>query len=268
MKRVLTIGGSDPLAGGGIQSDLKTFENFKIFGLSTLTCIGAFDSKGEFVLDAVSPELLERQLATIDRMTSLDGIKIGLLHTEEAILIVRDFLKNKPKIPVVLDPVFAFKETGAVANQTYMDHLVFELFPLAEVVTPNLREASLLTGTSSLSTLADMLDTAHKIKDSGAKNVVIKGGTGIQGTSAIDLLLTDQSYETFQREKLDTMTVNGAGCTFSSAITAQLVLGNDLFDAVSNSKSYVYHCIFNGVSMKDQIGSVWSGGYWKGEETK
>ena len=116
MKRILTIGGSDPFAGGGIQTDLKTFEDFGLFGLSALTSIGVLDTNGRFILESIPSELLERQLASIDQMTSLDGIKIGLLNSSEAIMVVRDFIKAKQNIPIILDPVLAFKETETVIN--------------------------------------------------------------------------------------------------------------------------------------------------------
>ncbi len=146
MKRILTIGGSDPFAGGGIQTDLKTFEDFGLFGLSALTSIGVLDTNGQFILESIPSELLERQLASIDQMTTLDGIKIGLLNSSEAIMVVRDFIKAKQNIPIILDPVLAFKETETVINQLYISQLIEELFPLVTMITPNLAEAALLSG--------------------------------------------------------------------------------------------------------------------------
>ena len=108
MRKILTIGGSDPFAGGGIQSDLKTFENFQLFGMSALTCVGMLDENNAFLLENLPAKWLEQQLASIQKMTDLAGIKIGLLHSLEAIMIVRDFLKKHPQIPIVLDPVLAF----------------------------------------------------------------------------------------------------------------------------------------------------------------
>ncbi len=146
MKRILTIGGSDPFAGGGIQTDLKTFEDFGLFGLSALTSIGVLDTNGRFILESIPSELFERQLASIDQMTTLDGIKIGLLNSSEAIMVVRDFIKAKQNIPIILDPVLAFKETESVINQLYISQLIEELFPLVTMITPNLAEAALLSG--------------------------------------------------------------------------------------------------------------------------
>ncbi|HBL1545499.1 TPA: hydroxymethylpyrimidine/phosphomethylpyrimidine kinase [Enterococcus faecium] len=264
MKRILTIGGSDPFAGGGIQTDLKTFENFGLFGLSALTSIGALDINERFMLESISLELLKRQLVSIDKMTSLDGIKIWLLNSSEAIMVVRDFIKTKQNIPIILDPVLAFKETEAVINQLYISQLIEELFPLVTMITPNLAEAALLSGQALPSSLTEMIHLAKELTASGTKNIVIKGGTRMAGDEAVDLLYSIDHYEVFSHKKIDTTTVNGAGCAFSSAITANLVLGADFTKAVAESKKFVAHCISNGVLMNDHTGSVWSGGIQKG----
>ncbi|WP_224211815.1 hydroxymethylpyrimidine/phosphomethylpyrimidine kinase, partial [Enterococcus faecium] len=211
MKRILTIGGSDPFAGGGIQTDLKTFENFGLFGLSALTSIGALDINERFMLESISLELLKRQLVSIDKMTSLDGIKIGLLNSSEAIMVVRDFIKTKQNIPIILDPVLAFKETEAVINQLYISQLIEELFPLVTMITPNLAEAALLSGQALPSSLTEMIHLAKELTASGTKNIVIKGGTRMAGDEAVDLLYSIDHYEVFSHKKIDTTTVNGAG---------------------------------------------------------
>ncbi|GEK36230.1 bifunctional hydroxymethylpyrimidine kinase/phosphomethylpyrimidine kinase [Enterococcus thailandicus] len=265
MKRVLTIGGSDPFAGGGIQSDLKTFENYQLFGLSALTCVGFLDEQGAFQLENLSPRLLKQQLASLTKMTSLDGIKLGLLHSEEAITIVRDFLIQNSELPVVLDPVLAFKETKTTENKRYMDKMISELFPLATVITPNLKEAALLANQDKLRSLDDLRHAAQTIHALGAKQLVIKGGQGIHGDFAIDLFFDGEKEQLFTRKKLTKSTVNGAGCTFSSAILANLCQGNSLPDAIATSKDYVYHCIEHGILMNDGSGSVWSGGKLKEE---
>ena len=111
-KIILTIGGSDPFSGGGIQTDLKTFENHQVFGLSTLTCL-ATAPKNHFQIHDLETSLVKEQLASIPA-GSLDGIKIGLIHSEESILQIATFLKKHAGLPVVLDPVLAFKETTLV----------------------------------------------------------------------------------------------------------------------------------------------------------
>ncbi len=260
MKTILTIGGSDPFAGGGIQSDLKTFENYHHFGVSALTSIGMLNNEGDFVLQTIAPEWLEQQLVSISQKIKLDGIKIGLLNSLEAIDIVAGFIKKQTNIPIVLDPVLAFKETSDFAQYTYIRQLVSQLFPFVDVVTPNLKEASLLTKKQEPFDLEELKEMAKEISSFGSKAVVIKGGSGVAGKDAVDLLYSAAGFESFHLKKQVSNTVNGAGCTFSSAITANLVNGCSLSKAIANSKSYVYQCILNGVMLADGTGSVWSGG--------
>lgn len=264
MQKILTIGGSDPFAGGGIQSDLKTFENYQLFGMSALTCVGMVDENGTFILEDLPADWLEKQLTAIGKMVKLDGIKIGLLHSVEAIQVVRDFLKEQLGIPIVLDPVLAFKEALALANQTYMDCLVKDLFPLVDLVTPNLKEAALLSEGKTCASTEELIEAAKFIHSLGSKAVLVKGGAGIAGNQAIDVLYHAEKVEMFALKKLKKVTVNGAGCTFSSAITANLVQGRTLSKAIHHSKAYVYQCISNGVMMGSQTGSVWSGGRLEG----
>lgn len=258
VKRILTIGGSDPFAGGGIQTDLKTFENHQLFGLSALTSIGMLDTSGNFLLEGVSPELLERQLASIQQMSSLDGIKIGWLHSVENVRITSEFLKKQTDLPIVLDPVLAFKETQSTGSRQYIEALIQYLFPYAAIVTPNLREAALLSGVE-IQTEEQMQQAAEKIYKLGAGSIVIKGGADFPGQEAVELFYNGNEMMRYKKAKLDSTTVNGAGCAFSSAIAANLVYGRSLQEALINSKDYVYHSIINGVRMADGSGSVWHG---------
>lgn len=202
MKKILTIGGSDPFAGGGIQSDLKTFENHQLFGMSALTCVGMLDKNGIFILENLPTEWLEKQLTSILKMTELAGIKIGLLHSIDAITVVHNFLKKQSDIPIVLDPVLAFKETHTLANQAYKDSLVDKLFPYVDLVTPNLKETALLSGKDDCTSMEEMIEAAQQIQALGAKAVVVKGGSGITGGKAIDILYHNEKSEIFTLNKL------------------------------------------------------------------
>ncbi len=134
-------------------------------------------------------------------MTSLDGIKIGLLNSSEAIMVVRDFIKAKQNIPIILDPVLAFKETESVINQLYISQLIEELFPLVTMITPNLAEAALLSGQALPSSLIEMIHLAKELTASGAKKIVIKGGTRMAGEQAVDLLYSVDHHEVFSQKK-------------------------------------------------------------------
>lgn len=255
-KTILTIAGSDTLAGGGLQSDLKAFDEYGIFGLTAITCL-AVVRDGNFFIHDVPLEVLSEQLNTIQENYELAGIKLGLIHDPAAIPLIKRFLQSF-KGPIVLDPVLAFKETDETSNNDYKLALIHELFPLATLVTPNLAEAELLSG-QTITDLAEMKAAAKKIYQFGPKVVVIKGGDRLAGATAFDLFYDGQRFEVLAKPKLAKRTINGAGCTLASAITANLVLGAELFPAIEKSKAFVYQGIKNGVSLKNGEGNVWHG---------
>lgn len=254
-KTVLTIAGSDTLAGGGLQSDLKTFENYQLFGLTAITCI-AVEKDGHFEINDLPSELLRDQLQSIEKNVALNGVKVGLVHQLESLEIVKTFLRTFDG-PIVLDPVMAFKETDDVYNGSYRAKLI-ELFPFASIVTPNLREAELLSQ-QAIRTLEDMKHAAKKILSLGAHSVVIKGGERFSGAFASDLFYDGNEFHSFTKLKLITPTINGAGCTLASAITANLVSGKPMIEAIENSKDYVYRGIKKGLPLKNGEGNVWFG---------
>jgi pyridoxine kinase len=256
-KKILTIGGSDPFAGGGVQTDLKTFENHQLFGLSALTCIATVENK-QFKVHDLDEQLVQSQLVSLPK-NSLDGIKIGLIHNPQSVTEIGTFLKENQNCLIVLDPVLAFKETASVYEKKYIHTLCKELFPLATVITPNLKEAELLTE-SKLSTEADLKKAAAKLYGLGAKAVVIKGGERLSGTLAVDVLFDGNQHYFFSKPKSTATTTNGAGCSFASAIAANLVIGYSLIEAVKLAKQYVYEAITNGVLMDSVAGSVWHAG--------
>lgn len=260
-KTVLTIAGSDTLAGGGLQSDVKTFENYRLFGLTAITCIATMKNE-QFEITDLPTELLKDQLRTIKENLSIDGIKIGLVHQLESLEIVKNFLRTFDG-PIVLDPVMAFKETNRVYSDTYREKLI-ELFPYAAVITPNLKEAEILSQ-QKISNLTEMEQAAERIIALGAQSVVIKGGERLSGDLASDLFYDGQKFENFSKPKLANVTINGAGCTFASAIAANLVSGKTLIPAISESKEYVYQGIKNGVLLKNGEGNVWFGDSVKSE---
>lgn len=253
---LLTIAGSDTLAGGGVQTDLKTIENHQIFGVAAITCIATQNERG-FEIHDVSTQLVEEQLSSIDRAMAISGIKIGLLHQLSTITRVEQFIQTFTG-PIVLDPVMAFKETEAQYHATYKNELVSRLFPYATIITPNLKEAELLSE-MTIHSIEEMKCAAKKILRLGAKSVVIKGGERISGKIAYDLFYDGQQFVLLKKEKLKEKTINGAGCSFASAIASNLVLGNELISSVEKSKEFVYQSIKHGILLENGEGNVWFG---------
>lgn len=254
-KTILTIAGSDTLAGGGLQADLKTFEDYQLFGLTAITCI-AVVKNNQFEIHDLPVSLLQDQLDTIKQEVDLSAIKLGLIHDVTALSIVQNFLQSFDG-PVVLDPVMAFKETDQVYSQTYRAKLI-QLFPFATIVTPNLKEAELLSQ-QKITTLDEMKQAAKIIVDLGAAAVVIKGGERLTGEQASDLFYDGHQFKLLSKPKLAKETINGAGCTFASAIASNLVLGKNLETAIADSKEFVYQSILNGINLKNGEGNVWYG---------
>lgn len=260
MKTVLTIAGSDSLSGGGIQADMRTYEEFDVCGLNVLTCIVTVTPQTDSVkIYEVPTELIEEQLQTCFKQ-KIDVIKIGMLASIEVATLVVSYLKKYPKIPVVLDPVLALKETGLTSSKEIITFFKEELMPLATITTPNLKEAELLSGLEGISTLAGMELAAKKIHKTGVKNVVIKGGQRFPGEKAYDVFFDGQEIQILTEKKLSNGYNNGAGCTFASAIASSIARGETILNAVMNGKKFVYEAIKYGIPFLPDLGNVYQGG--------
>lgn len=235
---ILAISGSDILSGGGLQADLATFSAHHLFGFVAITCIATVSESG-FTISPVNQDLFNQQLASLSEVP-FKAIKIGLLPNRETIGGVRTFLTAHPTIPVVLDPVLVFKENDD-ENISMMRKELLGLVPYATIITPNLREAELLSGIP-IRTLDDMKQAAKVLGDMGARRVVIKGGARLSQEKAIDLVYDGEVYQVFE-SPIVPRNNNGAGCTFASAIAAHLARGEAVIDAVRLAKSFVYHAI-------------------------
>ena len=247
----LTIGGSDTWGGGGIQTDLKTFENLTTFGLSVLTCI-AVEKENEFVIRNLDAKLVEEQLETIEKYYKLDAVKIGLLGNVEIIEVVKAFCqRNAKQFPIILDPVMAFKESEHALKQTYLQKLI-ELFPFADLITPNLIETQLLLGGISIQTKEDIFLAAEKLSLMTKRKVLLKAGA----THGFDLYQTAYFSQLFEGPISNKKTVNGAGCCLSAAICAYLAQGASLLKSIEKGKKFVYEAIETCVVV-GEAGNVW-----------
>ncbi|SJZ48541.1 pyridoxine kinase [Pilibacter termitis] len=257
-KKIITIAGSDSLSGGGVQADLATFSQYGLFAFSALTSIVTV-VEDDFVIHEITSMLLTEQLETIFAFENISAIKIGLLPNVEIIRLVGEYLKNHANIPVILDTVMVFKETGTVTLSEIKEAMIEYLFPFAEIVTPNLEEAKVLSGMETINTIEEMEVAARRIHALGVKNVVIKGGERLAGVDACDVLFDGEVMREFHAKKLSGNRNNGAGCTFASAIAANIALSRSIYDAVSDAKEFVYEGIQNGVELTNEIGNVWQG---------
>ncbi|MGX7197456.1 hydroxymethylpyrimidine/phosphomethylpyrimidine kinase [Enterococcus olivae] len=255
VRKTLTIGGSDTWGGGGIQTDLKTFENLQVFGLSALTCI-ALDVSEDFTIQALSADLVEQQLQTIEKSFHLDGVKIGLLASIETIDVVLAFCqRNQGKFPIILDPVMAFKESDQRLYTNYLQKIK-ALIPFADLVTPNLTEMKMLLGLKEINTVAEMKKSCQLFIETFGTSVFLKGGNKVDTTSAVDYYMDTISNQRLDGPISSKTTIHGAGCCLSSAICGYLALGFDLDESLALSKKFVYEAIEQGISI-DEAGNVW-----------
>ena len=247
----LTIGGSDTWGGGGIQTDLKTFENLNAFGLTVLTCL-AVEVENEFVLRKLEANLVEEQLKTIERSFKLDAVKIGLLGSLEVIEVVRAFCeRNKGAFPIVLDPVLAFKESEQQLQKEYLEKLK-ELIAFADLVTPNLTETQLLLDIPAIQSKTEIILAAKQLSLATKGNFLVKAGA----TEGFDFYQDSLSAHLFAGPISNGKTINGAGCCLSAAICAHLAHGWPLLASIEKSKKFVYEAIESGVAI-GETGNVW-----------
>lgn len=259
MQNVLTVAGSDSLAGGGIQADLKTFEELDVFGLSVLTSIVNV-TQTQFNQHNLSANLVTEQLKSVLTTVSIDFIKTGLLGNSTNLCATVDQLSDY-RIKLVVDPVLSFKEANTTTNRDYVMSLKERLLPISFLTTPNLAEAYTLSGMTSITSTNDVQQAAKKIQALGCPNVVIKCGSRFPGDTAYNYLLTESGEHWFETPKLAVTTTDGAGCTFSAAITALLARNYALVDAVQLATRFVYLGIQAGIPISPHLGSVWQGAY-------
>lgn len=260
-KKILTIAGSDAGGGAGIQADLKTFEEFNLFGISTITGILSVDSDtNQHALFPIPIGTINDQLTTAFSGGAIPVIKTGLLAQPKVVPLIAQKLKEYPSTQLVVDPVIAVKSTDDLLQQSLVRLMIDNLLPLATIVTPNLIEAEILSG-STIDTLFDMKEAAKKIVSLGPKSVVIKGGARLIGEEAIDLFYDGGNFTIFRSPKIMSDTNHGAGCSFSAAIAANLANNQSLINAIQVAKEYVYAGIQNGLYLNDTTGYIWHGAY-------
>jgi hydroxymethylpyrimidine/phosphomethylpyrimidine kinase len=238
MKRALTIAGSDSGGGAGIQADLKTFAARGVFGMSVLTALTAQNTVGVQGVFEVPPAFVAMQIDSIASDLGADAVKTGMLSNAPIIKTIAAKIREHHLSPLVVDPVMVAKGGDPLLRDDARDMLVQELLPLATVVTPNLHEARALCG-FEITNLDEMRRAAKAIHQMGPRNVVVKGGHLSAELEAIDLLYDGNSFQEFRAPRLSTKNDHGTGCTFASAIAAELAKGHTVPDAVRIAKEYL-----------------------------
>lgn len=233
----LSIAGSDSSAGAGIQADLKTFCAHGVYGLTALAMVTVQNTQSVSAVHLLPPELLEAQIEALFSDFDIAAVKTGALGSEQAIRLTATVLRRHAPLPLVVDPVMISKHGHTLLALDAIAALKSELLPAALLVTPNLSEAAVLANTGLISDRDGMQRAAEIIARCGCAGVVVKGGH-IAGDPA-DLLWYRGQAHWLEGARIDTMHTHGTGCTFSAAITANLVRGMDVIEAVSAAKQYI-----------------------------
>ena len=236
MKTVLTIAGSDSSGGAGIQADIKTMIMNGVYAMSAITALTAQNTTGVYGIQEASPEFIDSQLDCIFTDIFPDAVKIGMLSSSEIMRHVAARLRQYQARHIVLDPVMVSTSGHRLMNTDAEETLQKELFPLAELITPNIPEAEALTG-MSITNASSMEKAAQALYEKFHVSVLLKGGHRIN--DANDLLYTDGKAGWLHGERVDNPNTHGTGCTLSSAIASNLAKGYSLEDAVRRSKEYL-----------------------------
>jgi hydroxymethylpyrimidine/phosphomethylpyrimidine kinase len=248
----LTIAGSDPSGGAGIQADLKTFHQFGVYGEAVLTLLTVQNTMAVEQVRVLEPEFALAQLAAVVEDIPPQAAKTGALGSV-AMIEALAFAAATLPCPLVVDPVMISKHGAPLMDLEARAVLIRQLLPAAALVTPNVPEATAMTGIE-IDGLEQMRDAAAALLDLGAGAVLLKGGH-LDG-DAVDLLWTHAGSEVYPAPRVDTKHTHGTGCSYSAAITALLARGEALEAAVRQAKQWIHHAILTNPALGRGNGPV------------
>ena len=235
---VLSIAGSDPSGGAGIQADLKAIAANGAYGMAVITALTAQSTRGVSGVELVRPAFVAAQIDAIFADIRVDAVKIGMIATAGIAEAVADALERHGAGNIVLDPVMVAKGGDRLLAQEAVGMLKRRLLPLCTVLTPNLPEAAALLDAPEPTDRAGMAALAERLRELGPRNLLLKGGHLPAGDSP-DLLLTADGAHWLEGDRIDTQNTHGTGCTLSSALAAQLAITDDVAEAARRAKAYV-----------------------------
>jgi len=247
MANVLSVAGSDPSGGAGIQADLKTFAAFGCYGMAAISALTAQNTLGVQAVSAVPAEFVGKQIESVFADIAVDAVKIGMIGAPENAREIAEVLARHKARNVVVDPVLAATGGHDLGGDAMVVPLR-ALFPLARLITPNLMEAARLSGARMPSTPGEMREAALRLHALGAPAVLVKGGH-LEG-DAFDLLYDGAHFHEFTAPRISTRNSHGTGCALSSAIAALLAQNTPLQEAVSRAKIWLSRALQAGADMR------------------
>lgn len=263
---VLSIAGSDPSGGAGIQGDLKTFAAFRVHGCAVVTALTAQNSRGVRDVWPVPADVVTQQLTTLLDDVEVHAVKIGMLGNASIIRAVAGVLRGFPSVPIVLDPVLRATAGGTLLEASAVSALLDDLVPLATLVTPNATEAGVLAGEPAPTSTEDAARVAQLIVTRGAAAALVTGGHLDGRTTSVDVLAMERGVEMFSIARVAGGGAHGSGCALSSAIAALLARGYGLSLACAEAQQFVARAIGDGqelgigrgVQPVHALGAMWA----------
>jgi hydroxymethylpyrimidine/phosphomethylpyrimidine kinase len=234
---MLSVAGSDPSGGAGIQADLKTAAALGVYGAAVLTSLTVQNTRGVAGIHPVPADFVADQLSAVLDDLAVGAIKIGMLATPEIASAVADVLTGRPRPAIVLDPVMVATSGDRLVTPEVTSVIIERLAPLATLITPNLPETGTLLDAAVPDDLDQMINAAATLRELGCA-VLVKGGH-LAGETSIDVLADTDGVDQFAAPYVDTANTHGTGCTLSSAIASNLAGGSDLRAAVRAAKTYL-----------------------------
>lgn len=247
IKQVLTIAGSDSGGGAGIQADIKAMSANGVFAMSAITAITAQNTEEVTDVFELPTSIIAAQIDAVFNDFDVAAVKTGMLSSVEIVRVVAKLLTPQKISNLIVDPVMQSKSGHALLKPDAVDALRTELIPLALVITPNIHEAQHLSG-MEIKSLADARQAAKILHKLGCRNVLIKGGH-LLAERGTDLLYDGRFFNIYKGDFIDTPHTHGTGCTFASAIAAQVARGNTLPEAVRAAKVYVTEAIRHALAI-------------------
>jgi hydroxymethylpyrimidine/phosphomethylpyrimidine kinase len=241
----LTIAGSDPSGGAGIQADLKTFSALGIYGATVITALTAQNTVGVTGVFSIPPGFITAQFHSVVSDLDVSAVKTGMLGDAATVELVASLLAEVPAIPVVVDPVMVATSGDVLLAPDAIEAVRRVLLPRAALITPNIPEASRLLDCPEAETEAEMSAQAEALMKFGCGAALVKGGHG-GGAEAVDVLFDGREHYVLRQPRVETSNTHGTGCTLSAAIAAGLAMGQTLEGAVAAAKLYVWNALSAG----------------------
>ncbi len=250
---VMTVAGSDSGGGAGIQGDLKTFSALGAYGTSVITAVTAQNTMGIRSVQGIDPDMVKDQMESIIEDFPIAGIKVGMLHSVSIVGIVVSLIKERITCPIVIDPVMMSSSGTTLTKDDGVKLMKKELFPLAQLVTPNLPEMECLTQ-QVIQSESDMIRSCEKLYDEIHTPILLKGGH--RKDKPCDILFDGQVFHYFNSSFIRTSNDHGTGCALSSSITVYLAQGESMLSSVEKGKHYVTHCLTHSYPLGQGHGPI------------